>query len=1172
VNDFVHLHVHSEYSLLDGACRIKGAVQKALEMGQKALAISDHGVMYGVVDFYKEAKKQGLKPIIGCEAYVAPRTRFDKTHSLDSSPYHLVLLCENNRGYQNLIKLISRGFTEGFYTKPRIDKDLMRQYHEGIIALSACLAGEIPRLLVRGDYSGAKKAALEYADIFGRENYFLEIQDHGILEQRQIKPMIIRLARELGLGLVATNDAHYISRDDAEAQNVLVCIQTNRSVSDKNGLEFPTDEFYLKSGDEMAALFPEAPDALENTVKIAGRCNVEFEFGRIKLPRFTAPTDEDNETYFRRMCREGLERRYGANPGASVAERFNYEMRVITSMGYTDYYLIVHDFVSHAKSKGIPVGPGRGSGAGSLCAYCIGITGIDPLKYNLLFERFLNPERISMPDFDIDFCYERRQEVIDYVNKKYGGDHVAQIVTFGTMAARNSIRDVGRAMDVAYGETDKIAKAVPIALNMTLDKALNISKEFSDMYSGDPEVAKLIDMAKKLEGMPRHASTHAAGVVITEKPVDDYVPLSKNDDTIVTQFPMGTLEELGLLKMDFLGLRTLTVISDAENMIRERQPDFDIEKAPIDDREVYDLLSQGRGEGIFQFESAGMCRAMESLKPDCFEDLIALISLYRPGPMDSIPQYVECRHNPSLMRYKHPLLEPVLKVTYGCIVYQEQVMQIFRSVAGYSYARADLVRRAMSKKKADVMEKERRNFIYGIKREDRSAECVGAVANGVDERTANEIFEDMSSFAAYAFNKSHAAAYALLSFRTAYLKVHHPKEYMAALLTSVLDSAAKVAEYIRESARMGIKVLPPDINVSSIGFTVSGENIRFGLLAVKNLGKAFIGNIIAGRERDGAYKSLYDFCERLSREGLNKRAIESVIKSGAADSLGSNRREMVENLELVFSAVADYQKTKESGQMSFFDLGGAKRSEIKLKRYDEYPLFEKLRYEKEISGFYLSAHPLDEYTGVSESLKAAKIGDILPQEGEEDLGGKFARAKYGDGESVTVLGIISRSRTKVTKKSQTMAFVNIEDETGSIECLVFPRTLEEYRPLLLEGNIVAMDARVSASEGESAKLICQNVRNAKEIKSAAPQQNAEAAAKSNGRRGLYLKVPSRKSNNFNQASDMLAVFEGHTPVYVFFNDEKKLVQAPKKMWVQENDVLINELRRFLGSKNVVLVK
>ena len=823
---FVHLHVHSEYSLLDGACRIERLAEKVKALGQPAVAITDHGVMYGAIEFYHAAKKAGVKPIIGCEVYVAPRTRFDKQHRVDSSPYHMVLLCENEEGYQNLIKLVSAAYIEGFYNKPRVDNELLRQHHRGLICLSACLAGRIPRMLSAGDYAAAEQAVREYVDIFGKDNFFIELQNHGIEEQKRILPQLIKLARENEVGLVATNDAHYINREDSSNQSILVCIQTGRTVNDPSDLEFQTDQFYIKSLEEMRQAIPDVDEAFENTVRIAERCNLEFEFGKTKLPYFAAPNGEDNLAYFRRMSYEGMHRLYGEDPAPSVIERLEYELGVIAQMGYVDYYLIVHDFIAYAKSRGIPVGPGRGSGAGSLAAYCIGITGIDPIRYNLLFERFLNPERVSMPDFDIDFCYVRRQEVIDYVVQKYGSDHVAQIITFGTMAARAAVRDVGRALALGYQNVDAVAKMIPNELGMTIDKALSAVPELKKSYESDENIRQLIDVSRALEGMPRHASTHAAGVVITREPADTYVPLQKNDDAIVTQYPMTTLEELGLLKMDFLGLRNLTVIHDAEEMIRRTVPGFDMESIPMDDAATFKMLGEGHAFGVFQFESAGMRNVITQLGPESIEDLIAVISLYRPGPMESIPRYIRNRHNPRLVTYKTPELRPILEVTYGCIVYQEQVMQICRQLAGYSYGRADLVRRAMAKKKHDVMEKERESFLDG------------AEQNGIDRKIANEIFDEMSSFASYAFNKSHAAAYAELAYRTAYLKCHYPREYMAALLTSVLDNTAKLTEYIGECRRLGIEVLPPSVFESQAGFSVSGTKIRFGLAAIKNIGDA----------------------------------------------------------------------------------------------------------------------------------------------------------------------------------------------------------------------------------------------------------------------------------------------------------------------------------------------
>ena len=888
--DFVHLHVHSEYSLLDGACRIKELVSHVKNMGQTACAVTDHGNMFAAVEFYNECKAQGIKPIIGCEVYVAPRTRHDKVNKIDTSPYHLVLLCKNNIGYQNLIKMVSLGYTEGFYNRPRIDLELLEKYNEGLICLSACLAGEIPRKLSYGDYEGAKETALKYLNIFGEGNYYIEIQNHKFADQQRIIPSLIRLSQETGIPLAATNDAHYIKKDDAKAQRVLVCISTATTIDDPNKLEFPTEEFYIKSGEEMSELFPSQPQAIFNTVKIAEQCNIEFEFGQTKLPYFHIDGIDDNERFLRDMCRDGLYKRYG-EPTEQAFDRMEYELSVITQMGYTDYYLIVWDFINYAKKQGIPVGCGRGSGAGSLCAYCIGITGIDPLKYNLLFERFLNPERVSMPDFDIDFCMEGRQKVIDYVVKKYGSDHVAQIVTFGTLAAKAAVRDVARAMGLPYQTGDIVAKAIPRGLPLAY--SIENIPEVKKLYEGDAKIHELLDTAIKVEGMPRNASTHAAGVVITKEPVDYYVPLYARDGQVSTQYTMTVLESLGLLKIDFLGLRNLTIINHCQQEVRKKYPDFNIENIPLNDPQVYDMLSQGRTEGVFQFESTGMTSTIMKLRPTGIEDLIAVISLYRPGPMDSIPTYIRNRHNPKMVTYKHPLLKDILEVTYGCIVYQEQVMQIFRTLAGYSYGRADIVRRAMAKKKHGVLENERKAFIYG-----ENGQCEGAVSKGVPEGIANEIFDEMISFASYAFNKSHAAAYATIAYQTAYLKCHHYKEYMSALMTiSLLDSTDKIFGYTADVKRNNINLLPIDINKSGRGFTADPDGIRFALLAVKSLGEGAIASIIRERENNGKFKSLQDFCSRMTGKDIHVRTCEALIKSGAFDCFSNNRHEMLNACE-----------------------------------------------------------------------------------------------------------------------------------------------------------------------------------------------------------------------------------------------------------------------------------
>ncbi len=1178
MKDFVHLHVHSEYSLLDGACRIPKLLARAKELGQTAVAITDHGVMYGVIDFYKQAQKQGIKPIIGCEVYVAPRTRFDKVHQFDTSPYHLVLLCKNNTGYKNLIQMVSRGFTEGFYNRPRVDLELLERYHEGLICLSACLAGEIPRKLLNEGYEAAKQTALRYAEIFGKDNYFLEMQDHGIREQKEIIPHIVRLSQETGIGLVATNDSHYLEREDSKMHHVMVCIQTGHTVEDEDTLEFGTDEFYIKSGDEMGELFSFVPQAIENTVRIAERCNVSFEFGVTKLPFFVAPDGKDNLTYFREKCYEGLLRHYGETPEESVVKRLEYELSVIGNMGYVDYFLIVHDFIDHARKNGIPVGPGRGSGAGSLAAYCIGITGIDPMKYNLLFERFLNPERISMPDFDIDFCYERRQQVIDYVITKYGADHVAQIITFGTMAARAAIRDVGRALAVPYQMVDTVAKLVPTELHMSLDKALSVVAELKELYETDTKIKELLDMARKVEGMPRHSSTHAAGVVITRDPVSDYVPLTKSDDAIITQFPMTTLEELGLLKMDFLGLRTLTVVHDCEVMIRRVTPGFNMSNIPEDDQRVFQMLSQGLTQGVFQFESAGMRRVLTDLKPISLEDLIAVISLYRPGPMESIPKYIANRHSPDLVTYKTPLLKPILEVTYGCIVYQEQVMQICRQLAGYSYGRADLVRRAMSKKKADVMEKERRNFILGAKKEDGSVECVGAVSNGVPAAVANEIFDEMSSFASYAFNKSHAAAYAYVAYQTAYLKCHYPKEYMAALLTSVLDNTDKVVEYINECARIGIAVLPADINQSEEGFTVSGDSIRFGLLAIKNLGRGFIRDLLENRRRKGSYKSFYSFCERLQGTDLNRRGLESLIKAGAFDSLGYKRRQLMQHFSNILTGIGSRGKSMLEGQLDLFSGGTVDESyEPPIPDEAEYPLADLLRYEKETIGIFISGHPLNDYRESANQLHCSQMELIVRSASEGDN-------RFKDRDIVKLLCIITGKKLKTTKNNQTMAFIQIEDTTASLEAIVFPNLIENLSGthLIDEGSVAVITGRISFREEEEPKIICesiQTVEDAMAIHSAGRQngknersQQSKTQAEKKYRPGLYLKLQSRTDERLARIQPMLEFFSGQTPVYVYFAKENVLTQAAQSMWTTPEPSLIEELGNILGESNVVLRK
>ena len=1161
---FAHLHVHSEYSLLDGACRIEPMLEKIKSMGQTSVALTDHGVMYGVVDFYKAAKARGLNPIIGCEVYVAPRSRFDKVHGIDNERYHLILLCKNNTGYKNLIKLVSEGWVNGFYTKPRVDKELLEQHHEGLIALSGCLAGEVARALERNDYEEAKKVAEWYNGVFGDGNYYLEIQNHGLDEQLRINPMLISLSKELNIPLAATNDAHYVDKQDSKIQQVLICIQTNHTLGEDTGLEFGTQEFYLKSEEEMREAFSECPQAVDNTAKIAEQCHVEFEFGKTKLPHFDVPDGWSHFDWFANLCRKGLKERYGDSPPQEYIDRLEYELGIIDKMGYTDYYLIVHDFIRHAKSVGIPVGPGRGSGAASICAYCIGITGIDPMKYNLLFERFLNPERVSMPDFDVDFCFERRGEVIDYVIDKYGADHVAQIVTFGTMAAKAAIRDVGRAMGMSYSAVDNIAKQIPNEPNITLEKALKRSAEFKALYDKDAEAHELIDTAMKVEGMPRHASTHAAGVVITHDPVVSYVPLARNDEAIVTQFTMTTLEELGLLKMDFLGLRTLTVIRNAEKAIRNTDPSFSIENIDMEDRQVFDMLCAGQTEGVFQFESAGMRSVLSQLKPESVEDLIAVISLYRPGPMDSIPTYIENRHNPAKIKYKTPKLKSILDVTYGCIVYQEQVMQICRELAGYSYGRADIVRRAMSKKKHDVMLRERDSFVNGAVDENGNILCEGAVRRGVPAGVANEIFDEMISFASYAFNKAHAAAYAFVAYRTAWLKCHYPCEFLAALLTSFLDNSDKVAQYINECSRLGIKILPPHVNRSTEAFEVSDGNIHFSLLAVKNLGRGFIRRMVDERTMNGNFKDFYDFCRRMHGKDFNRRAIESLVKCGAFDGMGANRRQMCAVIDPIIEELDNTKRRNVEGQIGFGDLySGSAAEPTEPKSSFAYPPADEfspemlLKYEKEVAGMYLSGHPMAQYRELSKALKCAQIGDIAAEE-----------SRYKDNDRVLLLGLITSAKKKITKSDATMAFLNFEDMTGSIEVIVFPKTLIEKPTMFHEGNILLLHGRVSMREDEDTKVVCEAVE---PCPSSVPAEAAKAPTqeKKKAARGLFLRFDTASSPQIEYCRKLLNIFDGAVPLYYYFADTKEYKRNPIGQNIDVNDVLLRELRKILGESNVI---
>ena len=1155
---FVHLHVHTEYSLLDGACRIPALVARAKELGQPALAITDHGSMYGVIDFYKECKKQGVKPILGCEVYVAARRMQDKVYGPDTEYHHLVLLCENEVGYQNLLKLVSAAWTEGFYNKPRVDHALLEKHHEGLIALSACLAGEIPHAIGRSDFTAARQLVQWYATVFGPDHFYLELQDHGLKEQRDLNGVLTRMGREFGIPLVCTNDVHYIRKEDAEMQRVLCCIQTATTLQDDNPLNFETEEFYLKSADEMAGKFP--VDAVENTAKIAERCQVEIEFGNIKLPAFDSPGGDSN-AYLTQLCREGMHRLYGANPDQVVVDRLEYELSVIRRMGYADYYLIVADYVNYARTHDIPVGPGRGSGAGSLCAYCMGITLIDPLQYDLLFERFLNPERVSMPDFDVDFCTEKRQQVIDYVIGKYGADRVAQIITFGTMAAKAAVRDVARAMGLPYAVGDKVSKLIPPGLNMTLERALQESGKLRDLRDSDPQVADLLEMAMKVEGTPRNASTHAAGVVIAPKPVSEYVPLCMNHEAVATQYPMNNLEELGILKMDFLGLRNLTVIADAEKMIQKQHPDFAVADIPLDDKRVYQMLSEGKSDGVFQMESGGLKRVLMQLRPTRFEDLIAVISLYRPGPMDSIPRYIDNSRHPERVKYAHPLLEPILKVTYGCIVYQEQVMQVLQALAGYSFGRADLVRRAMAKKKHDVMEKEREIFVNGLT-ENGEVKVDGCIRRGVPAAVANKIFDEMASFASYAFNKSHAAAYALVAYQTAYLKCLYPREYMAALLTSVLGSG-KVVTYIRECERMGIPVLPPSVNESYADFTVAGDHIRFGLLAVKNIGRGFVDVMVAEREKNGPYTGYYRFCKRLSaHREFNRLGLDSLIRCGALDGLGANRLQMIRTSPIIMDQLDNQSRYAMDGQVGFFDAAeAAGDAPIAMPDVEELPFATLLEMEKEATGLYLTGHPLTPYKDYYKPLKCVRLDRVLAavEEGADT---------YRDGTTIRTLCMVGAARIQHTKTGAKMAYVRVEDLYGDMEAIVFPKSWAQYEELLTAGNAVLLTGRLDVQEEKEPKLICERVE---PIPDTPPAQPTEQKA-ANPRAGLYLRLPCNNNMYCESAYNVLISSPGDIPVYIRFADTNKLVKAPKEWSVTLNERLIAAIKRVLGEENVAVVE
>ena len=1158
MSDFVHLHLHSEYSLLDGACRIAEIPKRAAECNHTAVALTDHGNMYGAVAFFSACKSAGIKPIIGCEVYVASNSRFDK-NSGDGSAQHLVLLCENEIGYKNLIYLVSKGYTEGFYSKPRIDDKLLSEHHEGLIALSACLAGRIPRLLLQGDFSAAKEEAMKYADIFGKDNFFIEIQNHGLTEQRQILPELSKIADECGIGLVATNDCHYLRRGDADTQAVMMCIQTNSVITDGRPIGFETDEFYYKTTDEMVALFGEFAEAIENTVKIADRCNFEFDFDKTFLPTFPCPSNTNSGEYLTKLTYDGFERRvknsqitfeYGTEK--EYLERLEYELSVILKMGFADYFLIVQDYVNYAKSKKIPVGPGRGSGAGSLAAYCLGITDVDSIRFGLLFERFLNPERISMPDIDIDFCYNRRSEVLDYVSDRYGSEHVSQIITFGTLAAKAAIRDVGRALGMAYSDVDAVAKAIPQELNITIDKALR-TKALKELYESSEAVRRLVDTAKQLEGMPRNISVHAAGVVITELPVSEYVPLSVSNGAIVTQFDMDTIAKLGLLKFDFLALRYLTIINDAERQIREYKPNFDVSDLPLDDSETYKLISDGNTLGVFQLESAGMRSMLADLKPENIDDILASIALYRPGPMESIPRFIECRHDPSKVKYPSPLLEPILAPTFGCTVYQEQVMSVFRILAGYTYGHADIVRRAMSKKKASVLEAERESFVQG------------AVENGMSREAADELFNDMGSFANYAFNKSHAAAYAIISYRTAYLKAHYPREYFAAMLTSVLGNPVKIAEYIAECSKVKISVLPPDINESGMHFQVAGENIRFGLLALKNVGHQFVTAIINERKRK-KFSSFEDFVERMSASELNKRMVEALIKSGAFDGLGVYRSRLLAGYEKLIDTLNERTRTNIAGQLDMFSgLSQSSAPSFEYPIINDFSIREKLMLEKECSGMYFSGHLIDSYSRCVEALNVKSISEVI-SDFNEDTG------HYHNRQQIRFAGIVGSISRKATKSGDTMAFFILEDRFGEIECVVFAKQYMRLSSMIRTDNAICVDGSLSYEDDAPPRILVSNIVSLVDNADFKPMQSQKVAVQEEKQQDikikkLYLRVPSMSSNELRKCENLVAIFPGNVQIVYYDSYEKKYVTSGQG--INLSAYLLTVLESYVGKENVV---
>ena len=1161
---FVHLHVHTEYSLLDGACRIRDLPRIVKEMGQTACAVTDHGVMYGVIDFYRACKAEGIKPIIGCEVYVSPqgRSRFDKVHEFDAESRHLVLLCENEEGYRNLSYMVSMAWTEGFYIKPRIDQKLLKEHSKGLIALSACLAGEIPRRLRNGEYENAKRYALEMADLFGPDRFYLELQDHGIQDQVTVNRGLLRIHQETGLPMVCTNDAHYLRKEDAEAHDVLLCIQTGKLLEDENRMRYEPRNFYLRSEEEMTDLFGAYEGAVENTAKVAEMCNLEFTFGKYHLPEFQLPPGYDSFSYLKKLCDEGYRERYGDDD--RYRSQLTYEQDMIEKMGFTDYFLIVSDFVRYAKSVDIPVGPGRGSAAGSMVSYCLSITDVDPMQYSLYFERFLNPERVSMPDIDMDFGDTRRGEVVDYVRRKYGDDHVAQIVTFGTMAARGVIRDVGRVMNVPYAEVDQIAKQVPAgpgALHITLDDALRLSKPLRELYEADEQVKKLIDTAKALEGMPRHASTHAAGVVITKRPVYEYVPLAKNDESVVCQYVMTTLEELGLLKMDFLGLRNLTVLDDAVKMVQKDRPDFRLSDIPEDDKETFEMLSRGQTAGVFQVESTGMTGVCVGLKPQNIEDITAIIALYRPGPMDSIPRFIACKQDARLVRYKHPSLKPILSVTYGCIVYQEQVIQIFQQLAGYSLGQADMVRRAISKKKAAQIEKERDTFIHG----DPERSISGCVANGIPEATAEAVYQEIYDFANYAFNKAHAVAYAVIAYQTAYFKCHFTKEYMAALLTSVLDNSDKVAEYIAECRECGIALLPPDVNRSYDRFTVEEGGIRFGLVAIKNIGRGFIQAVL--RERENApFRSLHDFCERMNGSEMNKRAVENLIRSGAFDSTGAKRSQLIQVYERVMDSVAAQQRQNLEGQIDFFSMaagnggGTASVKEIAMPDIQEYTPQELMNMEKATTGLYLSGHPMDQYREQVRRLRCPTIAAIL-----EDFAQESGPTRFADDQRITVAGVVTASKTKTTKNNSLMAYVTVEDDTAAIELLCFSRVLDTCGAYLRENQAVVIKGKLSVRDEKAPQIMCDSAYPLATAGEGAPPAEPKGDGRMQGGT-LFLKFPSLDHPSVRHMKLVFQMFPGTSAVKMVMADTRKVFGTQ----VLLHKALVEEARETLGGENVVV--